>query len=432
MMMANEKRAPFAFLSEDFFDEGSFTETDAYLQSGSGIAEAVAGYGRVDDVPVYAFAQNTAVCGGAMSKAQAKKITKLYDSALKTGAPIVGFFDSIGGRLDEKFEMLAAYGDILKKSGELSGVVPRISVIMGDCYGASALIAASADFVIMHKDARLSLDPDSPEASAEANLKNGTAQFIAEDIQDILGITDKLIRYLPENNLAALPCDALVDGAFNAYPNPDKLPKYIADDDSLICVGSGEGICTALGKVDGSTVGFVVSHGEDISAADAQKIIRHVRFCDAFSIPLITLADAGKFESLRDSAALTAAYAEATAPKISVISGTAVGSVYIALAGTTSGADAVYALPDAIVSPIAPAAAAYLMDSSIADLPYADQAAAIDAYIRENLTAVKAAGDGYVDDIVEAADLRAKIIATLNMLASKRVATLPKKHSTII
>ena len=430
--MGNEKKlAPFEFLSEDFFDEGTFTETDAYLRSGSGAAEAVTGYGRVDDIPVFAFVQNAAVCGGAMSKAQAKKITKLYNTALKTGAPIVGFFDSVGGRLEEKYEMLAAYGDILRKSAKLSGVVPRISVVMGDCYGASALIAASADFVIMTKDAKLSLDPNG-DASAEANLKNGTAQFIAESYEEAAALAEKLICYFPSNNLDALPCDALVEGAWTAYPSPDKLPKYIADDASLICVGSPEGVCTAFGKVDGSTVGFVVSHGESITADAAKKIVRHVRFCDAFSIPLITLVDAKDFESLKDSASLAAAFAEATAAKISVISGTAFGSVYIALAGTTSGADVVYALPEAVVSPIAPKAAAYLMDSSIADLPYAQQDAAIDAYIKENLTAAKAAEDGYVDDIVDIADLRGKIIAALEMLSTKRVATLPKKHSTTI
>ena len=184
-MMGNEKLTPFEFLSGAFFDAGTFTETDAYLKSGSGVAEAVTGYGRVDDLPVFAFAQNTAVCGGAMSKAQAKKITKLFNTALKTGAPIVGFFDSIGGRLEEKYDMLAAYGDILRKSAKLSGVVPRISVITGDCFGASALIAASADLVIMTKDAKLSITPDSADASADANLTSGTAQFAVDGVQAI-------------------------------------------------------------------------------------------------------------------------------------------------------------------------------------------------------------------------------------------------------
>ena len=425
--MADEKKPSAYDILAALFDEGSFCETDALYAGASG---AVTGYGCVDDIPAFAFAQAAGI-GGAMSKAQAKKITKLYNNALKTGAPIIGFFDSVGGRLEEKYEMLAAYGDILRKSAKLSGVVPRISVVTGECYGASALIAASADFVIVLKGSKLSLDP-AGDASAQANLNSGTAQFVADSVDEAIGIAQQLIRYFPSNNLDALPCEIPVDGAWAAYPNPDKLPKYIADDGSLLCVGSPDGICTAFGKIDGCTAGFVVSHGESITSAASKKIASHVRFCDAFSIPIVTIADAVGFESLKDSVALTAAYAEATAPKISVISGSAVGPVYIALAGTTSGADAVYALPDAIVSPIAPKAAAYLMDPSIADLPYAEQDAAIDAYIRANLTAAQAAEDGYADAVVTADALRGKIIAALRMLSSKRVATLPKKHSTIL
>ena len=434
--MANEKKlSPFEFLSEDFFDEGTFTETDSYLKSGSGIAEAVTGFGRVDDIPVFAFAQDSAVCGGAMSKAQAKKITKLYNSALKTGAPIIGFFDSVGGRLEEKYDMLAAYGDIMSVSAQLSGVVPRISVVMGDCYGASALIATCADLVIMTEDAKLSLYPDSPDASAEANLRNGTVQFVVKSVDksdEAFALAEKLIRCLPSNNLDAVPCDALVEGEWTPYAEADKLPKFIADDDSLICVGSPDGVCTAFGKVMGSTVGFVVSHGESISSDEAKKIIRHIRFCDAFSIPVVTIVDAEGFESLRDASSLAAAYAEATTAKISVIAGKAVGSVYIALAGTSSGSDIVLALPDAVVSPIAPKAAAYILDPSIAELPYGEQEAAIRRYISDNLSAVKAAEDGYIDDIAEKEELRTKLIRALDILSAKRVASLPKKHTTNI
>ena len=218
-----------------------------------------------------------------------------------------------------------------------------------------------------------------------------------------------------------------------AYAQPDRLPKYIADEDSLLCVGSGraDDVCTALGRVDGRTVGFVVTKGKDICPAAARRLLRHVRFCDAFSLPIITIADAGEFVSLSDSAALCAAYAEATTPKITVISGRAVGSVYIALAGTGSGADAVFALPGAVVSPIAPQAAAYLLEPSIADLPYAEQDAAIDKYIGKNLSAEAAAAAGYVDDVIAHEELRERIASALDMLSSKRVSTLPKKHSTI-
>lgn len=425
--MSKEKLSSYDVLNR-FFDEGSFTETDAYLKSESGDAEAITGFGTVDGIPAFAFAQNVDACGGAMSKAQAKKITKLYNAALKVGAPVVGFYDSVGGRLEQKYELLAAYGDILRKSAKLSGVVPQISVVLGSCMGTSALIAASADYIIMEKDAKLSVNTDGKCASADDNLKSGVASFVCDDSEAAIDKAKALLGYFPTNNLEAAPAFESAP----AYENPEKLPKVIADDGSILCVGGGygEGVCTAFARVDGNPVGFVVTHGGDISADAAKKIEKHVRFCDAFSIPVVTMVDAKNFESVKEASALVSAYADATTAKISVISGTAVGAVYIALAGATSGADVVYALPGAVVSPVAPKAAAYLLDESIADAKFEDQDALMEQYVKANLTAEKAAGDGYIDDIAEGAELRSKIIAALNMLSSKRVATLPKKHST--
>lgn len=426
--MGKDKKPSSYELLLAFFDEGSFNELDALYAGTGDAAEAVTGFGTVDGMPAFAFAQNAAVCGGAMSRAQSRKITKLYNAALKVGAPVVGFFDSVGGRLEQKNDLLAAYGDILRKAAKLSGVVPQISVVTGNCIGASALIACAADFVIMQKDAVLSLDTVTGDGSAEKNLASGTAQFIADSYQDAAAKAKELLAYFPTNNLESAPAFE----PLSAYENPDKLPKFIADDGSLLCVGGGccDDVCTAFGRVEGCPVGFVVTKGEDIGSGAAKKIARHVRFCDAFSLPVITIADAGCFASLGDASSLVSVYADATAPKIAVISGTAYGAAYIALAGTTGCADIVYALPDAVVSPVMPKTAAYLLDPSIADLPYAEQDAAIDRYIRENLSAAQAARDGYVDAVVEQSELRQKIAAALNMLSSKRVATLPKKHST--
>ena len=411
-----------------FFDEGSFSETDAYLKSESGEAEAVTGYGTVDGVDVYAFAQNVDICGGAMSKAQSKKITKLYDLALMTGAPVIGFYQSVGGRLEQKYELLSAYGDILRKSSKLSGIVPQISVVLGDCMGASALIAAAADYIIMEKDAKLSVDTVGENASAQDNLTNGNISFICEGYQACVDKAKELLGYFPANNLEPAPAFESVP----AYAEPDKLPKLFADEGSLLCVGGGYGepVCTAFGRVNGYPVGVIVTKGGVISADSAKKMAKHVRFCDAFSLPLITIVDAEKFESLGDASKLISVYADATAPKIAVISGTAVGAVYIALAGSTSGADLVYAMPDAVVSPIAPKAAAFILDGSIADAPVAEQDQLAMDYIKANLTAVKAAEDGYIDDIVDTDSIRDRIVGAIEILMSKRVSTLPKKHST--
>ncbi|MBQ3285995.1 MAG: carboxyl transferase [Ruminococcus sp.] len=426
--MGAEKYSSYDVLNA-FFDDGSFSETDAYLKSEGGEAEAVTGFGTVDGVAVYAFAQNVDACGGAMSKAQAKKITKIYSAALKTGAPVVGFYRSVGGRLEQKYELLSAYGDILRKSAKLSGVVPQISIVLGSCLGTSALIAASADYIIMEKDAKLSVDTTGENASADDNLNSGIVSFICEGYKACVDKAKDLLGYFPANNLEPAPAFETVP----AYATPDKLPKYFADENSLLCVGGGYGepVCTAFGRVNGYPVGIIVTKGGTISADSSKKMSKHVRFCDAFSIPVITIVDAEQFDSLHDASKLVSVYAEATTAKISIVSGTAVGAVYIALAGSTSGADLVYALPEAVVSPIAPKAAAFILDDSIADAPVAEQDALATDYVKANLSAVKAAEDGYVDDIVEPDGLRDKLVAALDMLSSKRVSSLPKKHSTL-
>lgn len=429
MIVSTEKYSSYDVLNA-FFDDGSFQETDAYLKSADGSAEAVTGFGTVDGVPVYAFAQNVDSCGGAMSKAQAKKIVKLYNAALKTGAPVVGFYDSVGGRLEQKYELLSAYGDILRKSAKLSGVVPQISVVLGNCLGTSALTAAAADYIIMEKSAALSVDTTGENASSEDNLNSGVASFICEGYEACVEKAKTLLGYFPANNLEPAPAFETVP----SYDEPDKLPKYFADENSLLCVGGGYGepVCTAFGRVNGYPVGIVVTKGGEISSDSAKKVMKHVRFCDAFSIPVITIVDAEKFASLSDASKLVSVYADATAPKISVISGMAVGAVYIALAGSTSGADLVYALPDAVVSPVAPKAAAFILDDTITGAPVAEQETLASEFIKANLSAVKAAEDGYVDDIAAPEELRSKIVAALDMLSSKRVSTLPKKHTTKI
>ena len=408
-----------------FFDQGSFVETDAHLDD----AEVIAGYGAVDGVTVFAFAQNVEERGGAMSKTHFKKISKIYKLALKTGAPVVGFYDSVGARLTQKYEMLSAYGDILKKSSTLSGVVPQISVVLGSCLGTSALVAASADFVIMTKTAKLSVDTLGENASAEENQKAGIASFVCENDEESVKKAKELLSFLPANNLE--PAPAFEPAA--PYENPDKLPKYICDEDSLLCVGGcGENVCTAFGRAAGMTVALVRTFGGVLCAPDCERIARFVRFADAFSIPVITLVNAEKFGSTKSASKVICAYAEATTAKIAVIEGEASGAVYIALAGESAGADMVFALPEAVVSPVAPLAAAYILDDSIADAPFEEQERLAKAFIKANLTAVKAAEDGYIDAVVEKEALRDRIVSALEMLSSKRISSLPKKHTTIL
>ncbi|MGN0558928.1 MAG: carboxyl transferase domain-containing protein [Acutalibacteraceae bacterium] len=414
---------------DKFFDEGSFCEIDAFAKSGDGYAEVVAGFGTVEGQPAYAFAQNSDICGGAMSKAQAAKLVKLYDLALKTGAPVVGFYDSIGGRLSQGNELLKGYGDVLSAASKLSGVVPQISVILGTCLGTGALNAVSADFVIMSKKASLSLDTTGKDSNAEYNASKGISAVTADDTDDAIQKAKELLLYMPSNNLSMAPA------TFEEEPDPNGgcLGCQLADAQSIMKIRPdySKTSATAFARIGGQVVGYVVTKGEEIDCCGADKIAKMVRFCDAFSIPVISFVNGKGFSSIKTAAKVTSAYAEATTAKISVITGTAVGALYIAMAGSGANTDLTVALPDAVVSPINPMAAAFIMAPDKMNVPVKEQEKAADEFAKSELSAFKAAENGFVEDVVPAEALRARLIAMLDMLSSKRVPTLAKKHSTI-
>ena len=414
----------------EFFDADSFCEIDAFAKSGEGFAEVVAGYGTVEGMPVYAFAQNSDICGGAMSKAQAAKLKKLYGLALKTGAPVVGFYDSVGGRLTQGTELLAGTGEVMRLASKLSGAVPQVSVVLGTCLGTNALNAASADFVIMTEGAKLSLDVTGKDADAQYNAAHGNAAVIAKDESDAIAQARELVTYLPSNNLVPAPQaeDRQPDGE-----NTVCIVSKLVDAGSKLRLADayGDNARIRLARLGGQTVGVVRTTGGKLDCAAAAKAARFVRFCDAFSIPVITFVDCKGFESLNSAMKLTAAYAEATTVKLSVVVGEAIGSAYVALAGTGANADIVYALPEAVISPVNVEAAAFILAPDAMKVPTSEQQAAADAFAKENLSAFNAAQNGYVDGIVPFEELRGALLSALDMLAGKRVPTVAKKHSTI-
>lgn len=415
----------------EFFDEDSFCEIDAFAKSGDGFAEAVAGFGTVEGLPVYAFAQNSDICSGAMSKAQASKLKKVYDLALKTGAPVVGFYDSVGGRLSQGTELLAGCGEVLKSSASLSGVVPQISVILGTCLGTSALNAVSADVVIMSEKAQLSLSVTGENSDSEYNAENGIASLVAKDTDDAISMAKNLILYLPSNNLNIAPqsfeeapeicdCGCIVSRTIDGNSGLKLFRKYGSRNSNV-----------RLARLGGQVVGIVSTKGGILECNDTDKIAKFVRFCDAFSLPLLTFVNCNGFESVKSAAKLSSAYAEATTVKISVVTGKAIGSAYIALAGTGANADVVYALPEAVISPVNVEVAAFIMAPEAMKVPVEQQNAVAEKFAEENLSAFNAAQSGYVDGIIEEGQLRQTLISALDMLAGKRVPTLSKKHSTI-
>ncbi|MCR5717989.1 MAG: carboxyl transferase [Oscillospiraceae bacterium] len=440
---ASPARARLALL----FDGGEYREFGTYTAENGNPAGVVTGYGFVNGNPVYAFAQDQSVENGAVGAAQAEKISKVYTLAAKTGAPVVGIYDSNGAFMDGTAASLNAYSLIMKRVSQISGVVPQIALVAGVCAGSAAMAAAAADFVVMTKDAELFLTPsfEKGAGSAEAAAKNGIAAAIAEDDAAAAEEVRKLINLLPVNNMAMTPCMEYEAPSVAAGNDLASYVDSIADGGSVVELYKdfGGAAYTTLATVNGSTVAICATNKTEdrLTEADCSKLSRFVRTADAFSIPVITLVDtlgfAGNADtelagSVKSLTRLAGSYAEATTAKISVVTGNAVGAVFVALAGKGSNADFAYALESACIAPLMPEAAAeFLWHDKLKGCN--DLAAKRKELAKEYSTtlasAEKAANLGVVDDIVTPADLRAVIASALSMLEGKRVTNLPKKHN---
>ncbi len=423
---------------EALFDDGSFTQIDAFAKSADGEVEVVAGFGTVNECAVYAFSQDITVNDGAVSVAQCAKIKKIYDLAAKTGCPVVSIFDSNGVKLSEGFEVLNAYGELVKASSSLSGVCPQIAVVAGACLGTSALIANLADVVVAVKDADFYISAPS-DVTAETSYNEGTVDVLCDDFNGAVEAVKDLVSLLPSNNLSPAPIFDFAAPQIAAQEGADALSivASIADDASVVELKGGYAASnckTALATVMGSTVGFVAFEGNALCPACSYKAEAMIKLCDAYSIPVVTLVNADGVISEKENQTLTAltkltsAYASATCPKISVITGKAIGCAYITLAGKGANADVTIAWDSAIASPLdADSAVAFLFNDRLA--AGEDRDALKAEYIETVASPFTAAACGAVDDICTPADTRARVIAALDMLAGKRENTLPRKHS---
>lgn len=419
------------------FDEGSFLEIDRFALSGNAGVEAAAGFGTVEGCPVYAFAQNSDLSGGAISRAQAQKIQKIFTLAAQNGAPVVGIYDSIGGRLQEGGSLLEDYGGILQKTNALSGVVPQISLILGPCIGASAMIAACADFVVMSQNAELTISSGGEDGAAVDAAKRGEAALVLPTEEAAVAAARSLLAKLPANNLDAVGFDDENDatGILQAGISAKEAAQAVSNAGSLQELSAlfGASAFTALAGIGGISAGVVAYDGV-LDADSCVKAARFIRFCDAFHIPVLSFVNADKFISLRAASMLSDAYAEATTAKISVLVGKAYGSVYLATAGCGANADYTMAWPDAVVSALAPeTGAAFLWNDRLADSadPIGDRKKLIAQYAHEEGSPLKAAGYGLIETVVLPQETRDKLLHVLDMLSSKRVSTMPKKHNNI-
>lgn len=436
-------------------------DPESFVEVGMFASGVVTGFGTVEDRPVYVYAQEYAKDFGAMDAAQADKIVRIMDLAVKTGAPVVALLDSAGADLTKGVSALDAYARIMAKTAQISGVVPQISVIAGPCAGGATAIPAMGDFVVAANtaemfvtgpqvvSARTGKDISAKElGGAETLDANGLAHLCAASEAEAFAQVRRLIALLPANNEEDAPMlmqDDLnrqldIDSYYDAH---DLLARVADFGDYLeLQKGFGKSMVAALGRLGGRSVGFLANNPaqEDGALNDqaCQKAARFVRMCDCFNIPVISFVNtAGQgtvtacenAKAIKGSAQLIGAYAEASVPKVSVICGQAIGSAYAAMGSRGLGADMVLAWPKAVIAPMDADAAVYVLQRDA--IKVGQDVEELKAAYQKDNDGFAAAKAGLVDDVIEPAATRQMVAAALEMLLGKREVALPKKHANL-
>lgn len=420
------------------FDNGVFTQIDSYAKGAKGDTEVVAGFGCINDVQCYAFAQNSDVNGGAITVAQCTKIKKIYSLAKKTGCPVIGIYDSNGVMLTEGFEVLNAYGEIVKAATEISGVIPQISIINGACLGTSTLMANMSDVVVAVNDSDFYVTAPS-DVTVEQTANQGAVDIVADNFDTAVNEVKKLVALLPQNNLQGVGFSAECNQPSVVANDSSSLQDIIAsitDDDISVELKKdyAENVITALSCIQGCTTGIVAFKGEALCPACCYKAEGFIKLCDAFNIPIITIANADGLKKDNEAqmlvalTKLTSAYATATCPKISLITSQSVGSAYITLAGKGANADFTLAWENAVASPLdVEGAVAFLFNERLAN---GEDRELLEAEYKNTIGSVySAAACGAVDDVFTPEETRAKICEYLGIIINKRETTIPRKHS---
>jgi len=468
-------------------DPASFVELDRFVthrctnfgmeknkQSGDGV---ITGYGRINGRLVYVFSQDFTVYGGSMSRTTANKITKVMDLAAENGAPIIGVCDSGGARIQEGVEALGGYGDIFFRNTRFSGLVPQISAIMGPSAGGAVYSPSLTDFTFMVKDTSYMFvtGPDviktvtHEEVTKEElggaethNKKSGVAHFAAENDKHLLLLIRELLSFIPSNNLDDPPKMSLEDANIRPdqsinelIPTNSKKPydikdliKKVVDENYFFEVHQhfAENIVIGFARFNGHSVGIVANQPQNLAGClniDAsRKAARFIRFCDAFNIPIVSFVDVPGFLPgteqewngiITHGAKLVYAYAEATVPKITVITRKAYGGAYIVMASKHIGADINLAYPGAEIAVMGAEGAVNIIfrrDIAGADDPEAVKAKIMGDYEEKFNNPYVAAELGYIDEVIEPSMTRKRIVDSIEMLKNKRSHLPHKKHGS--
>lgn len=431
----------------------------------------ITGYGVINGNLVYVYSQDASVLNGTIGEMHAKKITNLYDLAMKTGAPVIGLIESAGLRLQEATDALAAFGEIYLKQTMASGVIPQITAVFGTCGGGLGLFPTMTDFTFMEeKNAKLFVNaPNALDGNVITKCDSSSAKFQAEEsgivdvVADEATILEKvreLVSFLPANNEDdASFLEDCTDDLNRVNPeiagcvgDTSVALSILADDNNFFEVKSGyaKNMVTGFLRLDGVTVGAVANRSEIcdeegkvaekldavLTADGCEKAAEFVNFCDAFGIPVLTLTNVKGYEATlasektiaKAAAKLTYAFANATVPKVNVVIGKALGTAYVVMNSKAIGADITMAWPDAQIGAMDSKLAAKIMyDGQGADV-INEKAAEYEAL---TLNVTSAAKRGYVDQIVNAADTRKYVIGAFEMLFTKSEDRLAKKHGTV-
>ncbi len=438
----------------------------------------VTGYGLVNGRKVFVFSQDFTVLGGSLGKMNAQKITKVMDLAAKTGAPIVGLNDSAGARIQEGVDSLSGYGEVFYRNAVYSGVMPQISAIMGPCAGGAVYSPAMTDFVLMTKGTSFMFitGPEviksvtKEDVSFEQlggadvhNRKSGVAHLEGEDDKDTLKKVRELLSYMPQSALGKPPVKDTDDPIDREVPqvmqivHPDQRKPYpmvdvikaIVDDHEFFEIqpNFAKNILTGYARLGGQSVGIVANNPKsmagtlNIDASD--KAARFIRTCDCFNIPIVTLVDVTGFLPgvsqehagiIRHGAKMLYAYAEATVPKITLITRKSYGGAYLAMNSRDMGADVVLAWPTSAVAVMGAEGAAniiYRKEIKNSASPDATRAAMIADYKEKYDNPYWAASRGYIDDVIDPKQSRKHLIQHLRMLEQKAETRPYKKHGNI-
>ncbi len=470
------------------FDQGTFREIDMFVQHrcvNFGMEKVeipsdgvVTGHGLVDGRPVFAFAQDFTARAGSLGEMHSKKICKIMDLALRAGVPFIGFNDSGGARIQEGVDALSGYGQIFYRNSLASGVIPQISAIMGPTAGGAVYSPAMTDWVFMVKNSSYMFitGPDVIKAvtgeeitfeelggAMTHNQKSGVAQFACESDEDAINQIKKLLSYLPSNNMEDPPVVVTGDDPKRIDPALDKIipdnPNKSYDMKNVIrsVVDNGElfepymhyakNMIVCFARLNGRSIGIIANQPQvlagclDIDASD--KATRFIRFCDAFNIPMLTIADVPGYLPgsqqewggiIRHGAKLLWCYSEATVPKLLLITRKDYGGSYLAMCSQDLGADMTFTWPTAEVAVMGAAGAANIIhrrEIKEADDPEAKRREKIQEYEELFSNPYCAANRGYVDAVIVPSETRPRLIEALEIMCSKREIRPPKKHGNI-